>query len=154
MSEAIIRRTFAVIVDNEPGVLARVVGLFSGRGYNIESLTVTEVEADKHRSRITIVTNGTYQILEQIETLLRRLVPVHKVQDLTTDITTVERELAMVKVVGTGDDGLWHAEALVEEVRRQDAVLPRFLNDQDVVGRARDFNGLGPLRQRDLHPAE
>ena len=99
MSDPIIRRTFAVIVDNEPGVLARVVGLFSGRGYNIESLTVTEVEADHHRSRITIVTNGTYQILEQIETLLRRLVPVHKVQDLTTDITTVERELAMVKLL-------------------------------------------------------
>lgn len=103
-NDPIIRRTFAVIVDNEPGVLSRVVGLFSGRGYNIESLTVTEVDADRGRSRITIITNGTYQILEQIENLLRRLVPVHKVQDLTTDIQTVERELAMVKVVGKGED--------------------------------------------------
>ena len=128
MSDPIIRRTFAVIVDNEPGVLARVVGLFSGRGYNIESLTVTEVEADRHRSRITIVTNGTYQILEQIETLLRRLVPVHKVQDLTTDITTVERELAMVKVVGTGEarvEALRLAQAFGAEV--VDASLEHFV---------------------------
>ena len=128
MSDSIIRRTFAVIVDNEPGVLARVVGLFSGRGYNIESLTVTEVEADHHRSRITIVTNGTYQILEQIETLLRRLVPVHKVQDLTTDITTVERELAMVKVVGTGEarvEALRLAQAFGAEV--VDASLEHFV---------------------------
>jgi acetolactate synthase-1/3 small subunit len=99
-------RIFAVLVDNEPGVLARVIGLFSGRGYNIESLTVTEVDVAKHLSRITIVTSGTALVLEQIKAQLGRLVPVHKVHDLTHESSYVERELAMVKVVSTGEKRL------------------------------------------------
>lgn len=98
------RRTIALIVDNEPGVLARVIGLFSGRGYNIESLTVAEVTADHARSRITIVTSGTPMIIEQIKAQLGRLVPVHSVTDLTHDGPSVERELALVKVTGTGNE--------------------------------------------------
>lgn len=97
------RRTIAVLVDNEPGVLARVIGLFSGRGYNIESLTVTEVDAAHGFSRITVVTSGTPQVLEQIKAQLDRLVPVHRVSDLTLEGTSVERELALVKVAGAGD---------------------------------------------------
>ncbi|MBL8574314.1 MAG: acetolactate synthase small subunit [Hyphomicrobiaceae bacterium] len=100
------RRTLAVIVDNEPGVLARVIGLFSARGYNIESLTVSETEHDKHISRITIVTAGTPQILEQIKHQLDRLVPVHRIVDLTQEGDTLERELALVKVRGTGEKRL------------------------------------------------
>ncbi|MCZ4280752.1 acetolactate synthase small subunit [Kiloniella laminariae] len=96
-------RTIAVLVDNEPGVLARVIGLFSGRGYNIESLTVTEVDAAHGLSRITVVTSGTAQILEQIKAQLGRLVPVHRVSDLTKEGTCVERELALIKVAGAGD---------------------------------------------------
>ena len=97
------RRTIAVMVDNEPGVLARVVGLFSARGFNIESLTVAEVDEGRHRSRITIVTNGTPELLEQIEAQLLRLVPVDKVVDITKSKRGVERELALIKVAGTGD---------------------------------------------------
>ncbi len=97
------RRTLAVMVDNEPGVLARVVGLFSARGYNIESLTVAEVDASRHRSRITIVTSGTPHTLEQIEAQLLRLVPVGRVIDITKSRDGIERELALVKVAGTGD---------------------------------------------------
>ncbi|MDK9723188.1 MAG: acetolactate synthase small subunit [Rhodospirillales bacterium] len=97
------RHTIAVLVDNEPGVLARVIGLFSGRGYNIESLTVAEVAARENLSRITIVTSGTAQIIEQIKAQLSRLVPVHKVVDLTTNGPAVERELALVKVASIGD---------------------------------------------------
>ncbi|MDG1824652.1 MAG: acetolactate synthase small subunit [Henriciella sp.] len=97
------RRTLAVIVDNEPGVLGRVVGLFSARGYNIESLTVAEVDRRKHRSRITIVTNGSAHTLLQIEALLLRLVPVANVTDITKSKRGVERELALIKVAGTGD---------------------------------------------------
>lgn len=94
------RHTIAVLVDNEPGVLARVVGLFSGRGYNIESLTVAETNPEARVSRITIVTSGTVQIVEQIKNQLRRLVPVHTVSDLTIEGAYVERELALVKVSG------------------------------------------------------
>lgn len=101
--QAIERRTLAVLVDNEPGVLARVVGLFSGRGYNIDSLTVAEVDASQHRSRITIVTQGTAHILEQIEAQLLRIVPVAEVIDITNSKTGIERELALVKVTGTGE---------------------------------------------------
>jgi acetolactate synthase I/III small subunit len=101
--EATERRTLAIMVDNEPGVLARVVGLFSGRGYNIDSLTVAEVDAAAHRSRITIVTQGTPHILEQIEAQLLRLVPVGEVIDITQSKTGIERELALVKVAGTGE---------------------------------------------------
>ena len=103
MHEPIYRRTFAVLVDNEAGVLARVIGLFSGRGYNIDSLTVAEVDDAEHVSRITIVTNGTAKTLAQIKAQLMRLVPVHRVTDLTTETDALERELALVKVVGTGD---------------------------------------------------
>ncbi|MBO6521232.1 MAG: acetolactate synthase small subunit [Rhodospirillales bacterium] len=95
--------TISVLVDNEPGVLARVIGLFSGRGYNIESLTVAEVDIEKSLSRITIVTSGTEMIIEQIKAQLGRLVPVHRVSDLTLEGPHVDRELALVKVIGTGD---------------------------------------------------
>ena len=97
------KHTVAVLVDNEPGVLARVIGLFSGRGYNIESLTVAETDPNGHLSRITIVTSGTPQIIEQIKAQLGRLVPVHKVSDLTIEGPHVERELALIKVRGVGE---------------------------------------------------
>jgi len=97
------RHTIAVLVDNESGVLARVIGLFSGRGYNIESLTVAEVDAKQNLSRITIVTSGTKMIIEQIKNQLRRLVPVHKVHDLTIDGPHVSRELALIKVRAEGE---------------------------------------------------
>ncbi|ARE41991.1 Acetolactate synthase small subunit [Rhodovulum sp. P5] len=97
------RHTLAVIVDNEPGVLARVIGLFSGRGYNIDSLTVAEVDHTGHTSRITIVTTGTPGVIEQIKAQLGRIVPVHEVHDLTVDGPSVERELALFKVAGEGD---------------------------------------------------
>ena len=97
------RHTLAVLVDNEFGVLARVIGLFSGRGYNIESLTVAEVEHDKKHSRITIVTSGTEAVVEQIKKLLEKMVPVYKVHDLTVEGPHVERELGLIKVVGIGD---------------------------------------------------
>ncbi len=93
------RHTFAVLVANEPGVLARVIGLFSGRGYNIESLTVAPVTEDETLSRITIVTTGTPMIIDQIRHQLERLVPVHAVHDLTEEGPFVERELALVKVI-------------------------------------------------------
>ncbi|MFC4668549.1 acetolactate synthase small subunit [Seohaeicola nanhaiensis] len=102
-SETEERHTLAVLVENEPGVLARVIGLFSGRGYNIESLTVAEVDHTGHLSRITIVTTGTPQVIEQIKAQLGRIVVVHEVHDLTVEGPSVERELAMLKVVGTGD---------------------------------------------------
>ncbi len=95
--------TISVLVDNEPGILARVVGLFSGRGYNIESLTVAETNARENLSRITIVTAGTPMIIEQIKAQLDRLVPVHRVHDLTVEGPHIERELALVKVRSTGD---------------------------------------------------
>jgi acetolactate synthase-1/3 small subunit len=101
--EATERHTIAVLVDNEPGILARVVGLFSGRGYNIESLTVSEVDHEKGLSRITLVTVGTPMVIEQIKAQLDRLVPVVAVRDLTADGNHVETELALVKVVGDGD---------------------------------------------------
>ena len=97
------RHTIAVVVDNEPGVLARVIGLFSGRGYNIESLTVAQTDVRQNLSRITIVTSGTPMVIEQIKAQLDRLVPVHKVHDLTMEGPHLERELALVKVKGTGD---------------------------------------------------
>lgn len=95
--------TLAVLVDNEFGVLGRVVGLFSSRGYNITSLTVAEVDEDKSLSRITIVTRGTEQVVQQIRTLLERMVPVHKVHDLGVEGAYVQRELALVKVQSEGD---------------------------------------------------
>ncbi len=92
------KHIIAALVDNEPGVLARVVGLFSGRGYNIESLTVAETRRGRHLSRITIVTSGTAMIIEQIKAQLNRLIPVHNVSDLTIEGEHVERELALIKV--------------------------------------------------------
>jgi acetolactate synthase-1/3 small subunit len=92
-----------VLVANEPGILARVVGLFSGRGYNIESLTVAETNAKESQSRITIVTKGTPMIIEQIKAQLDRLVPVYRVRDLTVEGPHIERELALVKVKGVGE---------------------------------------------------
>src|SRR5829696_9422814 len=88
--------TLSVIVDNEPGVLARVIGLLSGRGYNIDSLTVSETEHEKHLSRFTIVTTGTPMVLEQVKNQLERMVPVHRVVDLTVVGEPLERELALV----------------------------------------------------------
>ncbi|MAC62130.1 MAG: acetolactate synthase small subunit [SAR116 cluster bacterium] len=97
-----IRCTLSVLVDNEPGVLARVIGLFSGRGYNIESLTVAEIDNLDAISRISIVTCGTPMVIEQIKAQLGRLVPVHDVDDLSDNSIHVERELALVKIVNTG----------------------------------------------------
>ena len=102
-AQPIARHTLAVIVDNEPGVLARIAGLFSGRGYNIESLTVSETEHEKHISRITVVTSGTANVIDQIKAHLDRLVPVHRVVDLTLQGEALERELCLLKVVGKGD---------------------------------------------------
>ena len=97
------RHVISVQVDNEPGVLARVIGLFSGRGYNIDSLTVSEVDAHNRQSRISIVTIGTPMVIEQIKAQLVRMVPVHNVRDLTTAGRHIERELALVKVVNSGE---------------------------------------------------
>jgi len=95
--------TFSILVENDPGVLARVIGLLSGRGYNIDSLTVAEVDDAEHLSKITIVSSGTQMVLEQIRAQLERLVPVRAVSDLTVDGPSVERELALIKVVGEGE---------------------------------------------------
>lgn len=103
-SDVVERHTLAVLVENEPGVLARVIGLFSGRGYNIDSLTVAEVDHTGHLSRITIVTSGTPQIVEQIKAQLGRIISVHDVHDLTVEGASVERELAMFKVTGKGEN--------------------------------------------------
>jgi acetolactate synthase I/III small subunit len=113
--------TLCVLVDNEPGVLARVIGLFSGRGYNIDSLTVSETEHQKHLSRITIVTRGTPMVIEQIKNQLDRLVPIHQVIDMTLAGPAIERELAMVKVRGTGDNR-------VESLRLADAFRARVID--------------------------
>ena len=99
----IYRHVLSALVDNEAGVLARVTGLFSGRGYNIESLTVSEVDRDRQLSRINLVTSGTRQVVEQIKAQLKRLVPIHVVRDLTDDGPSVARELALVKVAAVGD---------------------------------------------------
>lgn len=101
--EKIEQHTMAVLVDNEPGVLARVIGLFSGRGFNIDSLTVSETVHEAHLSRITIVTTGSPMIIEQIRNQLERLVPVREVRDLTLTADPIERELALVKVAGKGE---------------------------------------------------
>jgi|SRR6266536_2722525 acetolactate synthase-1/3 small subunit len=115
------RHTLSVLVDNEPGVLARVIGLFSGRGYNIDSLTVSETEHEKHLSRITIVTTGTPMVIEQIKNQLERLVPVHRVVDATIGGKAIERELAMLKVKGSG-------ERRVEALRLADAFRARVID--------------------------
>ena len=122
------RHTMSVLVDNEPGVLARVIGLFSGRGYNIDSLTVSETEHEAHLSRITIVTTGTPMVIEQIKNQLERLVPVHSVTDLTVRGNPVERELALVKVAGKGEKRV-EALRLAEAFRAQviDASTEHFI---------------------------
>ncbi|MBB34564.1 MAG: acetolactate synthase small subunit [Hirschia sp.] len=118
--EVVEKRTLAAIVDNEPGVLARVVGLFSARGYNIESLTVAEVDRGHQMSRITIVTSGTKHILEQIQAQLLRLVPVARVIDITSSPAGIERELALVKVAGKGEK---RVEALrISEIFRANVI--------------------------------
>ena len=110
-----------MLVDNEPGVLARVIGLFSGRGYNIESLTVSETEHQAHLSLITVVTTGTPMVIEQIKNQLDRLVPVHRVVDMTLTGRSIERELAMVKVRGKGENR-------VEALRLADAFRARVID--------------------------
>ena len=102
-AERDVTHTLSVLVDNEPGVLARVIGLFSGRGYNIDSLTVSETEHAKHLSLITVVTTGTPMVIQQIKHQLDRMIPVHRVVDMTISGRSIERELAMVKLRGTGD---------------------------------------------------
>ena len=120
-SEAERRHTIVVLVDNEPGVLARVIGLFSGRGYNIESLTVAQVDRERGYSRINIVTTGSEFVIEQIKSLLAKLVPVHRVQDLTVEGPAVERELALVKI--TGD-----RERLIQALRLADFMHARLVD--------------------------
>jgi acetolactate synthase I/III small subunit len=121
MTEQDRRHTIAVLVDNEPGVLARVIGLFSGRGYNIDSLTVAEVDRARNLSRINIVTGGPPLVIEQIKALLAKLVPVHKVSDLTIEGPHVERELALVKVAG-------ERENLVQALRIADFMHARLVD--------------------------
>ncbi len=119
MQETNEQHTMSVLVDNEPGVLARVIGLFSGRGYNIDSLTVSETEHESQVSRITIVTTGTPMVIEQIRSQLDRLVPVHNVIDLSVLGNPLERELALVKVAGKGEmrvEALRLAEAFRAQV--------------------------------------
>ncbi|PWC74734.1 acetolactate synthase small subunit [Azospirillum sp. TSH64] len=144
MENVIEKHTIAVLVDNEPGVLARVIGLFSGRGYNIESLTVAEVNNADHLSRITLVTSGTRMIIEQIKAQLSRLVPVHRVHDLTDEGPAVERELALVKVAGTGDKRI---EALrladIFKAKVVDATLTSFVFElTGTTEQVDDFVGL------------
>jgi acetolactate synthase I/III small subunit len=108
-TQTVERHTLSVLVDNEPGILARIVGLFAARGFNIDSLTVSETEHEKGLSRITVVTVATPKVLMQIKLQLERLIPVHKVHDLTAEGKALERELALVKVASTGEP---RAEAL------------------------------------------
>jgi acetolactate synthase I/III small subunit len=121
ITQGVESRTLCVLVDNEPGVLARVIGLFAGRGYNIDSLTVSETEHEKHLSRITVVTRGTPMVIEQIKNQLDRLVPVHRVVDLTSSGPSLQRELAMVKVRGKG-------EQRMEALRLADAFRARVID--------------------------
>lgn len=136
----------SVLVDNEAGVLHRVVGLFSGRGYNIESLTVAEVNTEERLSRITVVTSGTPMIIAQIRAQLERLVPVHKVYDLTEDAPSVSRELALVKVKSKGN-------ARVESLRIADIFRAHVVdstNDSfvfEIVGGTQKLNAFIDLMQ-------
>jgi acetolactate synthase-1/3 small subunit len=138
--------TIAVLVDNEPGVLARVIGLFSGRGYNIESLTVAQTDAKNALSRITVVTTGTPMIIEQIKAQLHRLVPVHEVSDLTLLGESVERELALIKVAGTG-------EKRVESLRIADVFRARVVDSTntsfvfEIVGKSSKVDAFIKLMQ-------
>jgi len=138
--------TLSVLVDNEPGVLARVIGLFSGRGYNIDSLTVSETEHEAHLSRITIVTTGTPMVIEQIKSQLERLVPVHNVTDLTVQGRPLERELALVKVAGKGEKRV-EALRLAEAFRAQviDASTEHFVFE--ITGRLNKIEQFVSLMQ-------
>ncbi len=131
MSEAPAHRTatIAVLVENEAGVLARVIGLFSGRGYNIDSLTVAPVEDERGRSRINIVTSGTEMVIEQIKAQLDRLVPVHRVADLSRDGAYVAREMALIKVVSNTGDKRSEALRLADAFRARvvDATIASFV---------------------------
>lgn len=120
-AERDVTHTLSVLVDNEPGVLARVIGLFAGRGYNIESLTVSETQHARHLSLITIVTTGKPMVIEQIKNQLDRLVPIHRVVDMTLAGNSIERELAMVKVAGKGENR-------VEALRLADAFRARVID--------------------------
>ena len=113
--------TIAVLVDNEAGILARVVGLFSGRGYNIESLTVAPVDEERRQSRITIVATGTAMVIEQIKAQLDRLVPVHRIADLPLDGPHLSRELMLIKVAGAGEERM-------EALRLADAFRARVVD--------------------------
>jgi len=140
------RHTIAVLVDNEPGILARVVGLFSGRGYNIESLTVAEIDRRNRLSRMTIVTSGTRMIIEQIKAQLSRLVPVHEVHDLTDEGPFVEREMMLVKVSGKG-------EARIESLRLADIFRARVVDSTtdsfvfEMTGSAEKLNAFVALME-------
>jgi len=146
MADDIERHTMAVLVDNEPGILARVVGLFSGRGYNIDSLTVAEVDPANNLSRITIVTSGTRMIIEQIKAQLSRLVPVHKVHDLTDEGPFVEREMALIKVTGKG-------EARIESLRLADIFRSQVIDSTiesfvfEITGSAEKINAFIALME-------
>lgn len=146
MPDTVERHTIAVLVDNEPGILARVVGLFSGRGYNIESLTVAEVDPREKLSRITIVTSGTRMIIEQIKAQLSRLVPVHRVRDLTEEGPFVEREMVLVKVIGKG-------EARIEALRLADIFRARVVDTTiesfvfEITGSAEKLNAFITLME-------
>ena len=144
LTDKIERHTIAVLVDNEPGVLARVIGLFSGRGYNIESLTVAEIDRANSLSRITVVTSGTRMIIEQIKAQLDRLVPVHRVHDLTDEGPSVERELALVKVASSGEKRI-EAMRIAEifKARVVDATLNSFIFElTGTAAELEDFIGL------------
>jgi acetolactate synthase-1/3 small subunit len=147
--EPVETRTLCVLVDNEPGVLARVIGLFSGRGYNIDSLTVSETEHEKHLSRITIVTRGTPMVIEQIKNQLDRLVPVHRVVDVAKAGPAIQRELAMLKVRGADEfrdkaqrlAEAFHAriiddtaESFIFEVTGESEQIERFINEMLALG--------------------
>ena len=112
------RHVLTVTVDNEAGILAKIAGLFTARGYNIDSLTVADISEDHAVSRITIVTNGPPPVIDQITAQLERLVPVHKVTDLTESGAHVERELALVKVRGTGE-ARSEAQRIADDARAQ-----------------------------------
>jgi acetolactate synthase-1/3 small subunit len=136
--------TLAVLVANESGVLARVIGLFSGRGYNIDSLTVAEVDHEGHRSRITIVTRGTPAVIEQIKAQLARMVPVHDVHDLTAEGPAVQRELALFKVAGKGESRI-EALRLAEIFRANvvDSTLESFVFE--ITGTPEKIDAFGDL---------
>jgi len=141
------QHTLSVLVDNEPGVLARVIGLFSGRGYNIDSLTVSETMHERHLSRITIVTTGSPMVIEQIRNQLDRLVPVHSVTDLTLLGNPISRELALVKVVGKGEKRV-EALRLAEAFRAQvvDATTEHFVFE--ITGRVSKIETFISLMQQ------